>query len=579
MRRIHACARYGFALAALVATAIAPLGPGGAASAHESAAPAGPPAVALAQAPPAGQVSPLLGNLGSHHHAITTASELAQRYFDEGLILVFGFNHPEAIRSFRDALTLDPACAMCAWGIALALGPHINAPSMDPPAQAEAWEALQRAVALAPAATPAEQAYIQALTARYSPTPVPDRSALDVAYADAMREVVRQFPDDLDAATLFAEALMDIMPWGYWTADGQPTQYTDEIVATLESVMARAPNHPGANHYYIHAVEASQTPERAVPAAERLETLVPGAGHLVHMPAHIYWRVGRYLDAVRVNEDAIRSDESYFRVGGAPDLPTHALYVFGYYPHNIHFIFAGAQMSGQSALAIDAARKLIANVPDEVVMQVPPLEDFRPMPLFALVRFGRWDEVLQEPAPPPQLQYATAIWHWARGLAYLGQGQLDRADAEAAALVAIAGSPAMRAAPLMSHTSAGTLLQIASSVLQGELAGARGQTDQMIADLERAVAIQDRLDYIEPPAWFYPVRQSLGAALLEAGRAADAEAVYRDDLRQYPNNGWSLFGLAQSLRAQGRTAEADAVQQQFQDAWQRADVTLTASRF
>ncbi len=575
MRRLLMNSRSRLTLGALLATAVVLLGPARAASAHELEAQA----AVRAQTAPAGQVSPLLGNLGSHHHAITTSSELAQRYFDEGLNLVFGFNHAEAIRSFRDALTLDPSCAMCAWGVALALGPHINAPTMDPPAQAAAWEALQRAVALAPAAPPAEQAYIQALTARYAPTPVADRGPLDLAYADAMRQVARQYPDDLDAATLFAEALMDLMPWAYWTADGQPTQYTDEIVATLERVLARNPNHPGANHYYIHAVEASQTPERAVPSAERLETLVPGAGHLVHMPAHIYWRVGRYLDAVRVNEDAIRSDESYFRVGGAPDLPTHALYVFGYYPHNIHFIFAGAQMSGQSALAIDAARKLIANVPDEVVLQVPPLEDFRPMPLFALVRFGRWDEVLQEPAPPPELQYATAIWHWARGLAYLRQGQLDQADAEAAALVAIAGSPAMRAAPLMSHTTAGTLLQIASSVLQGELAGARGQTDQQITALERAVAIQDRLDYIEPPAWFYPVRQSLGAALLQAGRAADAEAVYREDLRQYRNNGWSLFGLAQSLRAQGRTAEADAVQQQFQDAWQRADVTLTSSRF
>jgi tetratricopeptide (TPR) repeat protein len=345
---------------------------------------------------PAGSVAPLLGNLGTHQHRITTRSELAQRYFDEGLILTFGFNHAEAIRSFRDAATLDPTCAMCYWGIAYALGPHINAP-MAEAAVADAHAAVQRAMGLAGTASPAEQAYIQALAARYSPTPVADRAPLDRAYADAMREVARRFPEDLDAATLYAEALMDLTPWEYWTKDGQPTAYTAEIVATLERVLAQNPRHPGANHFYIHAVEASQTPERAVPSAERLETIAPGAGHLMHMPAHIYWRVGRYQDAIRVNQDAIRSDETYIRVGGVADLPTHGLYVFGYYPHNIHFVFAAAQMSGQSALALEAARKLVERVPEDVVRAVPALEDFPALPLQALVRFGRWDEVLGSP--------------------------------------------------------------------------------------------------------------------------------------------------------------------------------------
>jgi tetratricopeptide (TPR) repeat protein len=576
--RLHTPARYGLVIAALLATLFAPFGSGRATSADELGAPAGRDAAQLAQAPPAAQVSPLLGNLGSHHHRISTRSERAQRYFDEGLILVFGFNHAEAIRSFRDALTLDPTCAMCHWGIALALGPNINAEMVDA-AVPEAFAALQRAVALAPGASPAEQAYIQALTARYGPTPVADRAPLDRAYADAMREVVRRFPDDVDAATLYAEALMDLSPWQYWTPEGQPTQYTAEIVATLERVLERAPNHPGANHFYIHAVEASQTPERAVPAAERLETLVPGAGHLVHMPAHTYWRVGRYLDAVRVNEAAIRSDEGYFGVSGAADLPSHGRYVFGYYPHNIHFVFAGAQMSGQSALALEAAQKLVSHVSDDAIRQVPGLEAFRPMPLFALVRFGRWDEVLRQPQPPAEFTFATGMWHWGRGLAYTRQGQLGQAETEAAALQTLANTAARPDQPGGARSLNARLLELASSVLQGELAGARGQPDQMIAALERAVAIQDRLAYVEPPSWYYPVRQNLGAALLTLGRAADAEAVYRADLREYPENGWSLFGLAQALRAQGRTAEADALQQRFQDAWQRADVTLTSSRF
>jgi tetratricopeptide (TPR) repeat protein len=535
------------------------------------------PAAPLAQAGSPATVAPLLGNLGSHHHRITTRSELAQRYFDEALVLTYNFNHAEAVRAYRDAATLDPSCAMCYWGIAYALGPHINAPMTDEAVPA-AWAALQQATALAPQASPVEQAYVQALAARYAPTPVADRAPLDRAYADAMREVARRFPDDPDAATLFAEALMDLTPWEYWTKDGQPTRYTGEIVTTLESVLVRNPQHPGANHLYIHAVEASQTPQRAVPAAERLETIAPGAGHLVHMAAHIYWRVGRYQDAIRVNQDAIRADEAYFQVGGAPDLPTHGLYVFGYYPHNIHFVFAAAQMSGQSALAIEAARKLVERVPEAVARAVPALEDFRSMALFALVRFGQWDAVLQEPRPADDLQYSLGMWHWARGMAHARQGQLDRAGAEAAQLAAIANNPALREQGLMSRTTAATLLELAGHILGSELPSARAQPNGRIAHLERAVALQDSLPYMEPPAWFYPVRQDLGAALLEQGRAAEAEAVYREDLREYPHNGWSLFGLARSLSAQGRTAEAAEAQQRFELAWQHADLTLLASR-
>ncbi len=520
--------------------------------------------------------TPLLGNLGDHHHSITTQSELTQRYFNQGLILTYGFNHQKAVESFKEALKYDAKCAMCYWGIAYALGPNINAP-MDNAAVPEAYAALQQAQKLAVFSSPHEQAYVQALTKRYVAEPVADRAKLDLAYANAMRQVAKQYPYDPDAATLFAEALMDLMPWNYWTKDGQSTEYTNEIVATLESVLKRHPNHPGANHFYIHTVEASQNPGRALPSAERLETLVPGAGHLVHMPAHIYWRTGRYHDAFRINEDAVHTDEH--TVGGKPDQGAQTLYSLLYYPHNIHFLMAAAQMEGRSQEAVAAARRVATDIPLNAYQEVAAMEDFMPLPLFAMVRFGQWEEILSEAQPQAEFQYATGIWHWARGLAYTRQGQLDNAAAEYDQLVAIAESQAMDDLILYSFAQASTMLDIATHVLAGELAGAAGETDQMIVELEKAVAIQDGLHYIEPPAWHYPVRHNLGAALLELGRAEEAEAVYREDLRQYPNNGWSLFGLTKSLEAQDKTTEAAKVQQQFEAAWQYADVTLTTSKF
>lgn len=533
-----------------------------------------PPASSAPSAAGATTVAPLLGNLGDHTHPITTQSALAQKYFDEGLILTMGFNHAEAIRSYKDAITLDPNCAMCYWGIAYALGSNINAP-MDPAAVPQAWAALQKALALAPKVSKAEQAYIQALSKRYSSDPAADRAALDKAYADAMREVAKAYPADADAATFFAESLMDLTPWNFFTKDGKPTQYTNEIIATLEGVLATNPNHPGANHFYIHTVEASHDNERAIPSAERLAHLVPGAGHLVHMPAHVYWRVGRYDDAVMANEHAIHTDETYL-----PDRGVQLTdwYPAAYYNHNIDFLLAAAQMEGNSKMSIEAANKLVQGIPEKLYEQTY-FEYFKPMPLFALARFGKWKEVLEQPQPDAKYQYTTGAWHYARGLAFVRQGALDKAGQELTALEAITNTKEMKALVLYSFATADQILQMEAHSLAGELASAQGDFAQGVAELEAAVALQDNLAYIEPPAFYYPVRETLGALLLAADRPADAEAVYRADLVQYPKNGWSLFGLEQSLTAQGKKAEAVEVQKQFEAAWQHADVTLTASRF
>ena len=517
--------------------------------------------------------APLFKDLGNHHHTVTTNSEQAQRYFDQGLTLLYGFNHAEAVRSFREAARLDSTCAMAYWGVAYALGPNINMPMSDA-AVPEAYAAAQKALQLAPHARETEQAYIQALAKRYSPEPLADRKPLDQAYADDMREVSQRYPGDLDAAALYAEALLDLSPWDYWTKDGQPKYRITEIISVLESVLARDPNHIGANHFYIHAVEASQNPQKAEAAADRLLNLVPGAGHLVHMPAHIYLRVGRYNDASRANELAAQADESYItqcRVQG--------FYAAAYYPHNIHFLWAAASMEGRSAVAINAARRLVANAPLELLRQYPFLEEILPTPYFALARFGKWDDLLREPQPPGGFLYTKGMWHYARGVAFAASGKIDSAQVEQAQFQEIAQNDSLKAASFWSGASAGSLLNIASHMLAAELAEARGQKEEEITQLKKAVEIQDQLPYMEPPPWYFPIRQALGAALLDAGRAEEAAAVYKRDLKENPRNGWSLFGLEQSLRAQGKTAEADEVQKRFQEAWGLADVTLRASIF
>jgi tetratricopeptide (TPR) repeat protein len=530
----------------------------------------------LAAPPAAGQGEAhrprLLSGTGSHRHPIATKSAEAQRYFDQGLVLTFGFNHYGAIDAFREAARLDPECAMCFWGVAYAYGPNINAP-MGAEGATAAWAALQEARARLPHASASERDYIEALTARYAPDPQPaSRGALDAAYAEAMRGVHQRHPEDLDAATLYAEAIMDLHPWDYWTDDGAPRDGTLEAGALLEAVLERDPWHPGANHFLIHVFEEFQ-PERAEAAADRLAGIAPDAGHLVHMPAHIYWRVGRYQDAWRVNDLAVASDTAY--LAWCRPIPFYAAI---YYNHNVHFQWAAASAAGQSDVAITAARRLAGGIPREQVANFPPLEDFLTVPVLTLVRFGHFDAALAEPKPPENLRYATAFWHYARGIALARLGRAGEAEAERAAFAAIADDPAWEQVIWVEGPLA-RRFDVARHYLAGELAASRGDTAAAIPELEAAVSAQDQLNYTEPPAFYFPTRQALGAVLLQANRAADAEAVYRKDLAQYPKNGWSLFGLTQALRAQKKGAETRWAEQGFARAWARSDVKLAASRF
>ena len=514
----------------------------------------------------------LYSSLGNYSHRITTASPDAQRWFDQGLQLVYAFNHAEAQKAFRQALRADPGCAMCFWGIAITEGSNYNHPT-DAEREQRALAAVKQAEALAGSASPSERAMIGALARRHSADPAAAREALDRAYADAMRDVARQFPDDPEAATFFADAMMNLRPWNLWAPDGAPYPGTEEIVATLERVIAKNPNHPGAIHLYIHAVEASQTPGRAEAVADRLAGLMPGAGHIVHMPSHIYWRVGRYADAVAVNAAAVEADRAYFRTA-RPSMIYRGLY----YPHNIDFIWQSASMEGRSAETIRAAREFADNAPADMIKAMPDMETAPVAPIVALVRFGRWDEALAVPPPPAEWLYTRGVWHYARGIAQNAKGDRGQAARELGALEAVLQSvPPDRTVAFFFRTQ--NMLQLAANVLAGEMAARAGDTATAERLLRAAVAEQDTHWFTEPPPWYYPVRQSLGAVLLQGGRAGDAEVVYREDLRRNPNNGWSLFGLGQSLRVQGKTAEAGQVDAAFKRAWTQADVTLIASRF
>lgn len=514
--------------------------------------------------------APLYDNIGAYHHAITTKSPEAQKYFDQGLTLAYAFNHAEAIRSFRQGIALDPDCAMCYWGVAFAYGPNINAPITEEAAK-EGFAAIAQARMHAGGATDAERAYVEALANRYAADPKAERPPLDRAYADAMREVVKKFPDDLDAATLFAQSLMDTSPWNYWDQKGQPREFTNEVLSSLESVLARDANHAGAIHLYIHAVEASPDAVRAEKYADTLAALVPGAGHLVHMPGHIYLRTGRYADASAANVNAIKADEAYFAGDAAAG---NMMYQGAYYPHNIHFLVASASLEGRRTDALAAADELKAKT-HAGMLRDPAMggmvQHMQLAPIFTKARFSQWDRVLAEPQPADDLRYMVAMWHIARGLAHTAQGHITEAIAERTALEKIKDDEAMKKLPISSTNFGGAVVAVGYEVLSGEIAARQKNVAEATKRFTQAVALEDGLTYTEPPDWPIPTRQLQGATLLGLGRGADAETAFRDDMKKFPDNGWSLLGLQKSLELQGKTKDAADVKARLDKAWPNAE--------
>jgi len=519
---------------------------------------------AVAQSHPAHTPShpvALVTGLGDLHHPVSTHNLEAQKFFDQGLRYIYAFNHDEAARSFAHAGELDPKLAMAFWGVAEAVGPNYNDPA-DPDRYKKAHDAVQKAVDLSSGASPSEQAYIQAMAKRFPADPNSDLKKAAEDYHDAMREVAKQFPDDLDAATLFAESGMNLHPWGLWHHDGTPEAGTEEIVATLEGVIKRDPNHLGAIHYHIHAVEASSSPERALAGANKLASLAPGAGHIVHMPAHVYIRTGDYDAAVKTNEKAAEVDRAYIKASGA-----QGIYPMMYYSHNLHFVAVCGAMDGAYSEARKNADLLAANVGPHV-KDVPMLEGFMTIPMAVEVRFHHWNEILKMPAPDPALKATTVFYHFARGLALAGTGKVADAEAEYKIVAeAEAATPPEAIFQMPINNKTKDILKIAEDVLGAKIAIAKKDTNGAISLLRDAVALQDKLNYGEPPDWFYPVRENLGGALLMAGDTAGAEKVFREDLDRNPRNPRSLWGLRQSLLQQKREYDAGFVQKQFEASW------------
>jgi tetratricopeptide (TPR) repeat protein len=516
---------------------------------------------------------PVFEGLGAYSREITTASPRARRYFNQGLGFYHGFNHGAAIRAFQEAARIDPKCAMAHWGTALANGPHINFPMVPPPAATAAWKELQLAQQNAEKASPVEKALIEALSHRYANPQPEDRKPLDEAYAAAMREVWKQFPDDQDVGALFAEAMMDLRPWDQWTLDGQPNPGTEEILATLDAVLRLNPNHPFANHLYIHAVEASRNPERADAAADRLRNLQPGLAHNVHMPSHIDIRRGRWQQAIDTNEKAISADKRYRKIVGPPTalLPVYAA-------HNRHMLAFGALMTGQRELAVKHVRAMVAELPaDFVKKHAAKVDGFFAVPLEVLVRFGRWDEILAEPDNyPPGMPFVRAFHHAARATACAAKG--NAANARKEQTLFVEGAKLVPKETELGNNSAAAVISLTTHMLEGEILVAEKNLDAGIAELQTAVREQDALKYDEPPAWMIPIRHSLGAVLMKMRRFAEAEQVYRDDLARLPDNGWSLFGLAESLRAQNKNDdEVAATNAKFQKTWAKSDTKITTS--
>jgi pimeloyl-ACP methyl ester carboxylesterase/tetratricopeptide (TPR) repeat protein len=510
----------------------------------------------------------LEAGLGDIDHPVTTNNPEAQKFFNQGLSYLYGFNHEEAVNSFKQAAKLDPQLAMAYWGVALAMGSNYNVPAGGP-ALLEAYTNLQKAIELAPKASEHDRAYINALSKRYSKELQADQRKLEVDYKNAMGELARNYPDDLDAATLYAESMMNLRPWKLWTLDGKPEEGTLEIVSVLEGVLRRNPNHSGANHYYIHAVEASNNAERALPSADRLGKIAPKAGHLVHMPSHVYIRTGDYFAAAKSNVDAIAADREYITKSG-----NNGLYPAMYYNHNVHFLAAASAMNGRYADSIKSARELEGNV-KPLLKAMPMLEMFAPYPLVSMTRFGKWDEILKEPKPDPSLKIVTAFWHFARGSAYAASKQTSQAEAELAALRAV--NKTMTPEVRVFNNAAADVTKVGELELEAKIALARGDKQAGIDLLNKAVAAEDATYYAEPADWDLPVREVLGGVLLLQGDNKAAEKVFRDEILRRPRNGRALFGLAESLRKQGKEGAAKSVQGEFEKSWQHADTKLSAA--
>ena len=519
-------------------------------------------------------IAPKLEGLGDYHFAVTTKSPESQQFFDQGLRLTYGFNHSEALRAFKEAVRLDPQNAMGYWGWALVLGPNLNLP-MLPEVAPQAYRAIQRAEALKDRISEREYAYIEALATRYSDDPMASRRSLDRAYARAMEKLVKRYPDDLDAATLYAASLMNLSPWDYWNLDGSPKGRTAEILATLQSVVDRNPRHAGALHYHIHAVEAVH-PKRGEKQADMLGGLMPGAGHMVHMPSHIYMRLGRFTDSYEANHRAVEADEGYIT-----QCRSQGIYPLNYYPHNIHFMAWSAMFQGRPGEALDAARKIVEKVPPELSADKNTwalYETFLSQPMFVMVRFGMWDAMLAEPKPNIDSKFMTGIWHYGRAISYIHNRQPEKARQELRAL-SVCREAIGKEEHYIGFATSQKLMTIAEETVRGELAYSKGDLLAGLAHLERAVRLEDSLRYNEPPDWYFPLRHFLGAMLLEAGRPDEAEVVYAADLRKNPENGYSLFGMKVALEQQGRSEDALAVARRFDRAWADATHELTSSRF
>ncbi|RNC88711.1 MAG: hypothetical protein ED555_13005 [Allomuricauda sp.] len=517
------------------------------------------------------QIAPLFSGLGDLTFPISVSKDEAQKFFDQGLRLTYGFNHAEAHRSFMEASRLDNSAAMAYWGQAYTLGPNINDPLPDNERRKNALEAIEKAQSLSATAKPIEKALIAALASRYSADTTLEISQLNEAYMNAMEKVVLQFPEDDNVQTLYAAAVMNTVPWNYWDNDGNPSPNIPAAKKALEKAIALNPKNPGAHHYYIHMVELPK-PDLAVPSADALGKLMPSAGHIVHMPSHIYIRVGRYQDAVLANQKAILADEDYISQCYA-----QGMYPLGYYPHNIHFLWSAASLLGDSEIAIAAAKKTAEKVPIGEMKDLHFLQNFASTPLLAYVRFGKWNDILTTPSPNADIKHLKLIWHYARGVAFVKKNNLKEAKEELGAISGMLEDESMEALMAVGFDNSHTIAQLAYEVVAGEIAAHEKNHAKAIMHLRKAVELEDNLVYNEPSAWYIPPRQNLGAVLLEAKKYAEAESIFKEDLEDLRQNGWSLMGLYKSLEAQGKTEEAEKTLKEFQEAWQHADFEITTS--